>query len=78
MMIEQKLKPEGSTSVSVAEKKAQEEPKDNNPFQLYTYTMNDFVCDLIYKTTVATVLFFMSYPWAALFWPPYYFTKRQK
>jgi len=74
-MIEQKL--QDSTVVSVAEKKTQEEPKDNNPYQSYSSIMTDFVCDVIYKTTLATILFFMSYPWAALFWPPYYFMKRQ-
>jgi hypothetical protein len=42
--------------------------------QWYSSTLTDY----IYKTTIATVLFFISCPWAAFFWPPYYFMKRLK
>lgn len=63
---------------SAAEKKVQEEPKGNNSYQSYDSMMTDFIYDFIYKTTIATILFSMSYRWAALFWPPYYFTKRKK
>jgi hypothetical protein len=41
-------------------------------FQWYNSTLTDY----IYKMTIATVLFFISYPWAAFLWPPYYFTRR--
>jgi hypothetical protein len=46
-----------------------------DPFlEWYTSTLTDY----IYKMTIASVLFFISYPWAALFWLPYYFTDRRK
>lgn len=46
-----------------------------DPFlKWYTSTLTDY----IYKMTIASVLFFISYPWAAFFWPPYYFTDRRK
>ena len=32
--------------------------------------------DYVYKAAFATVMFFMCWPWAALFWPPYYFMRR--
>jgi hypothetical protein len=41
-------------------------------FQWYSSTLTDY----IYKMTVASVLFFISYPWAAFLWAPYYFTRR--
>lgn len=36
--------------------------------------------DSITKLTVASVFFFSCYPWAALFWPPFYYynNKRSK
>ena len=45
---------------------------ENKLFQWYSSVLTDY----IYKMTVATVLFFICYPWAAFFWPPYYFVKR--
>jgi hypothetical protein len=41
-------------------------------FQWYSSTLTD----CIYKMTVASVLFFISYPWAAFLCPPYYFMRR--
>jgi len=41
--------------------------------ELYFSTLTDY----IYKITAATVLFFISYPWAAFYWPPYYFIRRR-
>lgn len=32
--------------------------------------------DYVYKATIATIMFFTCWPWAALFWPPYYFMRR--
>jgi hypothetical protein len=40
--------------------------------QWYTSTLTDW----IFKMTLASVLFFTWCPWAAFFWPPYYFMKR--
>jgi hypothetical protein len=28
--------------------------------------------DCVFKLTLATVLFFATFPWIALFWPPFY------
>jgi len=40
----------------------------SGPFEWYT----DVAADLVFKTTLASVLFFASFPWAALWWPPFY------
>lgn len=45
----------------------------NDPFfEWYISATTDF----IHKATLATVMFFVSWPWVALFWPPYYFVRR--
>ena len=31
------------------------------------------MADYVFKMTIATVLFFATFPWAAMFWPPYYY-----
>jgi len=54
-----------------ADQKTENEP-ENALFQWYNSTWADY----IYKMTVASVLFFISYPWAAFLWPPYYFMRR--
>lgn len=41
-------------------------------FEWYSSTLTDS----IYKMTIASVLFFISYPWAAFLWAPYYFMRR--
>jgi hypothetical protein len=50
-----------------------------------TVSQNSFVdlyesmiCDYINKLTVATVFFFSCNPWAALFWPPYYYYNKKR
>lgn len=53
-----------------ADQKTEKEPEDAL-FQWYNSTWTDY----IYKMTVASVLFFISYPWAAFLWPPYYFMR---
>lgn len=35
------------------------------------------VRDYIVKLTIASVFFFSCYPWAALFWPPYYYYNKR-
>lgn len=40
---------------------------------LFMDSYESILCDYITKLTVATVFFFSCYPWAALFWPPYYY-----
>lgn len=47
------------------------EPADS-VFEWYSSTWTDY----IYKMTIASVLFFISCPWAAFLWPPYYFMRR--
>lgn len=39
---------------------------------------SSILTDYIYKMTIASVLFFITYPWMAFFWPPYYFMGRRK
>jgi len=34
--------------------------------------------DYFAKLTVASVFFFSCYPWAALFWPPYYYHNNKR
>jgi hypothetical protein len=34
--------------------------------------------DSITKLTVASVFFFSCYPWAALFWPPFYYYNKKR
>ena len=36
------------------------------------------ISDYIHKLTIATVFFFSCNPWAALFWPPYYYYNRKR
>ena len=36
------------------------------------------LADYIHKVTIASVLFFATYPWAALWWPPFYFYSHHK
>ena len=36
------------------------------------------ICDYINKLTLTTVFFFYCNPWAALFWPPYYYYNRKR
>jgi hypothetical protein len=36
------------------------------------------VVDYVHKATLATIMFFTCWPWAALFWPPYYFMRRAR
>jgi hypothetical protein len=31
--------------------------------------------DYVFKLTLATVLFFATFPWAALFWPPFLYRR---
>jgi hypothetical protein len=49
----------------------EKEPEDA-VFEWYSSMWTDY----IYKMTIASVLFFISYPWAAFLWPPYYFMRR--
>jgi hypothetical protein len=45
-----------------------------NPFvDLY----DSMISNYIHILTVATVFFFLCNPWAALFWPPYYYYNRK-
>lgn len=34
---------------------------------------DSMIVDYYTKLTLATVVFFSSFPWAAFFWPPYYY-----
>jgi hypothetical protein len=47
-------------------KKADRTP---DPIEWYTQLTADYV----YKLTLASVLFFVTFPWMAFWWPPYYF-----
>jgi hypothetical protein len=44
---------------------------DRTPNAIEWYTQ--LTADYVYKLTLASVLFFVTFPWAALWWPPYYF-----
>ena len=45
-----------------------ESESENELLEWYTSTLTDY----IFKMTLASVLFFITYPWAALFWAPFY------
>ena len=44
---------------------------DRTPDAIKWYT--HVTADYVYRMTLASVLFFVTFPWAALWWPPYYF-----
>jgi hypothetical protein len=46
------------------------------PYDPFVEWYVSVVTDYVYKATIATVVFFACCPWAALFWPPYYLTRR--
>ena len=49
-----------------------ETESENEWLDRYLSTLTDYT----FKMTLASVLFFITYPWAALFWPPYYLMTR--
>ncbi len=53
-------------------------PMEKNELETFIEWYTSTLTDYIYKMTIASVPFFISYPWAALFWPPYYFIGRRK
>ncbi len=55
------------------QKEKEDELKESEP-DLHVSVSTDY----IYKMTIAMVLFFISYPWAAFFWPPYYYYSAQR
>ena len=61
-----------SEEVIELERSQFEEPFQDPFFEWYI----SVATDLIYKATLATVLLFITCPWAAFLWPPYYFLRR--
>ena len=59
------------------ERLLQEAKKSQDPSNSYQSWFTDqydcIMTDYYTKLTVGTVMFFYFYPWAALFWPPYYY-----
>ena len=59
------------------ERLLQEARKSQDPSNSYQSWFTDLyeriMIDYYTKLTVGTVMFFYCYPWAALFWPPYYY-----
>jgi hypothetical protein len=59
------------------ERLLQEAKKSQDPSSSYQRWFTDLyeriMIDYYTKLTVGTVMFFYCYPWAALFWPPYYY-----
>lgn len=45
---------------------------------LFVDLYESMICGYINRLTLATVFFFYCNPWAALFWPPYYFDNRKR
>jgi hypothetical protein len=45
---------------------------------LFVDLYESMICGYINKLTLATVFFFYCNPWAALFWPPYYYYNRKR
>jgi len=50
-----------------------EEGVEDSVFDLYVSVWADY----IHKMAIASVLFFITCPWAAFFWPPYYSIQRR-
>jgi hypothetical protein len=50
----------------------------NEPQETFLEWYSSTLSDFIYKMTIASVLFFITYPWAAFFCAPYYFMGRGK
>jgi hypothetical protein len=48
-----------------------ESESESELLEWYISTLTDY----IFKMTLASVLFLITYPWTALFWPPYYFRR---
>ena len=48
-----------------------ETESENEWLQWYISALTDYIS----KMTLASVLFFITYPWAALFWPPFYLVR---
>jgi hypothetical protein len=62
---------EEELTIPSTDQKSENEPEDTF-FQWYSSILTDY----IHKMTIASVLFFVSYPWAAFLWAPYYFMRR--
>lgn len=45
---------------------------------LFMDVCESMMLDYITKLTVASVFFFSCYPWAALFWPPFYYYNKKR
>lgn len=45
---------------------------------LFMDLYESMIRDYITKLTVASVFFFLCNPWAALFWPPYYYHNNKR
>lgn len=65
--------PEYTLERLLREAKSRQDSSTTRSQDLFMDLYESMVCDYLYKLTVATVFFFYCYPWAALFWPPYYY-----